>query len=178
MRQGSCVLCTSRARSGLPTSLVTPFISELHENFAHHDTHHPTVQPSHLTTQHRTTPTLQHPTHHPTQHTTPNQTTQTLVFGVLFLLGISTSSMKHSPLTQQPQAQAITQCTSWRSGGSPSCLGGPSHGWVPVDTHSTPVLTSVRRLWVAHSPQAHHEPNAQTSDEPTTPKLFQLLLQN
>ena len=31
----------------------------------------------------------------------------------------------------------------------PSCLGGGPHGWVPVNTHSTPVLTSVRRLWVA-----------------------------
>ena len=30
-----------------------------------------------------------------------------------------------------------------------SCLDGEPHGWVPVDTHSTPVLTSVRRLWVA-----------------------------
>ena len=40
--------------------------------------------------------------------------------------------------------------TSWRSDGSPSCLGGSSHGWVPVNTHSTPVPTSVGRLWVAH----------------------------
>ena len=32
--------------------------------------------------------------------------------------------------------------TSWRSDGSPSCLGGSSHGWVPVITHSTPVPTS------------------------------------
>ena len=31
----------------------------------------------------------------------------------------------------------------------PSCLGGGPHGWVAVSTHSTPVLTSVRRLWVA-----------------------------
>ena len=30
---------------------------------------------------------------------------------------------------------------------SPPCLGEGPHGWVPVDTHSTPVLTSVRRLW-------------------------------
>ena len=43
---------------------------------------------------------------------------------------------------------------SWRSGGSPSCLGGSSHVWVPVRTHSTLVPTSVRRLWVAH--QLHH----------------------
>ena len=41
--------------------------------------------------------------------------------------------------------------TSWRSDGSPSCLGGSSHGWVRVKTtHSTPVPTSVERLWVAH----------------------------
>ena len=30
-----------------------------------------------------------------------------------------------------------------------SCLDGGPHGWVLVDSHSTPVLTSVRRLWVA-----------------------------
>ena len=46
----------------------------------------------------------------------------------------------------------------------PSCLGGGPHGWVPVDTHSTPVLTSVRRLWVAcvvqepNTPQEHAQP--------------------
>ena len=32
--------------------------------------------------------------------------------------------------------------------GSPPCLG--RGGWVPVKTHSTPVPTSVGRLWVAH----------------------------
>ena len=37
-----------------------------------------------------------------------------------------------------------------------SCLDGGPQGWVPVDTHSTPVLTSVRRLWVAY---AVYEPN-------------------
>ena len=35
-------------------------------------------------------------------------------------------------------------------------LDGGKHGWVPVDTHRTPVLISVRRLWVAH---VLHEPN-------------------
>ena len=40
----------------------------------------------------------------------------------------------------------------------PSCLGGGPHGWVPVDTHSTPVLTSVRRLWVAYVVQEPNEP--------------------
>ena len=45
-----------------------------------------------------------------------------------------------------------------------SCLDGGLHGWVPVDTHSTPVLTSVRRLWVAYvvqepnTPQEHAQP--------------------
>ena len=32
---------------------------------------------------------------------------------------------------------------SWRFDGSPSWLGGSSHGWVPVKTHSAPVPTSV-----------------------------------
>ena len=47
---------------------------------------------------------------------------------------------------------------------SSSCLDGEPHGWVPVDTHSTPVLTSVRRLWVAYvlyepnEPQEHAQP--------------------
>ena len=41
---------------------------------------------------------------------------------------------------------------------SPPSLGEGSHGWVPVDTHSTPVLTSVRRLWVAY---LVYEPNTQ-----------------
>ena len=47
---------------------------------------------------------------------------------------------------------------------SPPCLGEGPHGWVPVDTHSTPVLTSVRRLWVANvlyepdEPQEHAQP--------------------
>ena len=31
----------------------------------------------------------------------------------------------------------------------PFCLGGGLHGWVPVDTHSTPVPTALGRLWVA-----------------------------
>ena len=31
----------------------------------------------------------------------------------------------------------------------PSCLGGGPHEWVPVDTHSTPVPSSLERLWVA-----------------------------
>ena len=30
-----------------------------------------------------------------------------------------------------------TQGTSWRSGDPPPCLGGTSHWWVPVNTHST-----------------------------------------
>ena len=46
--------------------------------------------------------------------------------------------------------------TSWRSDVPPPCLDGASHGWVPVNTHGTPVLTSVRRPWVAQPrPRAH-----------------------
>ena len=39
----------------------------------------------------------------------------------------------------------------------PPCLDGASHGWVPVDTHSTPVLTTVRRLSVSSATKRHHE---------------------
>ena len=47
---------------------------------------------------------------------------------------------------------------------SPPCLGEGPHGWVPVDTHNAPVLTTVRRLWVAYVlyepnvPQEHEQP--------------------
>ena len=51
---------------------------------------------------------------------------------------------------------SIHASTSWRSDGSPSCLGGSSHGWVPVNTHSIPVPTSVGRLWVACSLALQH----------------------
>ena len=48
--------------------------------------------------------------------------------------------------------------TSWRSDVPPPCLGGASHRWVPVNTHGTPVLISVRRPWVAQPrPRAQHK---------------------
>ena len=49
--------------------------------------------------------------------------------------------------------------TSWRSDVPPPCLGGASHGWVPVNTHSTPVPNSVKRSWV-NQPR----PRARASD--------------
>ena len=37
-------------------------------------------------------------------------------------------------------------------------LGGSSHRWVPVNTHSTPLPSMNGRLWVAqHQPLAHHK---------------------
>ena len=39
-----------------------------------------------------------------------------------------------------------------------------SHGWVPVNTHSTPVLTSVRKLWV---PRPQNDRDS-TNDEPNS----------
>ena len=63
------------------------------------------------------------------------------------------SLTSHTTATEQTTTQAITQCESRRSDGSPSCLGGSAHGWVVVNTRITPVLTTVRRLWVAHTPQ-------------------------
>ena len=57
--------------------------------------------------------------------------------------------------------QATTNCTSWRSDGSPSCLGGSSHRWVPGHhTHSTPV--PLRRESVGGSAQTHNTRQRQT----------------
>ena len=47
-------------------------------------------------------------------------------------------------------AHSAIHNTSWRSAGSPPCLSESTHGWVPVNTHSTPVLPKGMRLWVAH----------------------------
>ena len=61
-----------------------------------------------------------------------------------------------------------------------SCLDGGPHGWVPVDTHSTPVLTSVRRLvaYVVHEPnqpqedaQPVHGSGARVQDHDRTSQL-------
>ena len=47
----------------------------------------------------------------------------------------------------------------------PSCLGGRLHGGVQVYTHSTPVLTSVRRLWVAQTtPRAQRSAKESSSN--------------
>ena len=51
---------------------------------------------------------------------------------------------------------------SWRSDGSPSCLGGSSHRWVLVKTHSTPVPTSVGTSSTTHnneSKKTQHDNN-------------------
>ena len=63
------------------------------------------------------------------------------------------SLTSHMTVTEQTmtQAQATAHGTSWRSDVSPPCLGGSSHGWVPVDTNNAPVLPKGRKLWVAHS---------------------------
>ena len=55
---------------------------------------------------------------------------------------------------------------SWRSGTSTTLVEVP-HGWVPVNTHSTPVLTSVRRLWVARYTETTEDRDT-TTDEPDT----------
>ena len=44
-------------------------------------------------------------------------------------------------------AQATAHGTSCRSDGSPPCLGGSSHGWVPVDSHSTPCSRKGGGCW-------------------------------
>ena len=52
----------------------------------------------------------------------------------------TTHSRPRRHLTTQARALRVTP---------PPCLGGASHGCVPVETHSTPVLPTVGRLWVA-----------------------------
>ena len=41
--------------------------------------------------------------------------------------------------TAQCNAAAVQQPEGWRIVDPPPCLGGSTHRWVPVDTHSTPV---------------------------------------
>ena len=57
---------------------------------------------------------------------------------------------------QDNDTSATTQITSWRCHGPPSCLGGSSHRWVLVNTHSTPMPTTVGRPWVAQQHYPHH----------------------
>ena len=54
----------------------------------------------------------------------------------------------------QCMAAAEQQPEGWRIVDPPPCLGGSTHRWVPVDTHSTP---GARKgwLWVAHVIRQH-----------------------
>ena len=46
--------------------------------------------------------------------------------------------------------------TSWRFADPPPCLGGSSHRWVPVNTHSAPVpLRRDAVGWLTSQPLAH-----------------------
>ena len=66
-------------------------------------------------------------------------------------------------MSPQNRSTSSSVCKAGALVPPPSCLGGGPHGWVPVDTHSTPVLISVRRLRVAYvvyepnHPQEHAE---------------------
>ena len=74
------------------------------------------------------------------------------------VLGSNTSHLSHDDHrarqrhkhSQPRRARADSLMTT------PSCLGGSSHGWVPVNTHSTSVPTSVGRLRVAQQHYPHH----------------------
>ena len=59
--------------------------------------------------------------------------------------------------------QTNRHSTSWRSDVPPPCLGGASHGCVPVNTHGTPVLIQVRRPWVAQPRPRTRAGDTQTS---------------
>ena len=76
--------------------------------------------------------------------------------------------MSRLKVPQTTSTRATMHCTSWRSDGSPSCLGGSSHWWVPVNTHSTPV--PLRREAVGGSAQIHNTRQRQTM----SPDLYPL----
>ena len=73
----------------------------------------------------------------------------------------------HLLLHKQPR-----NAKSWRSDATHHLVWmGASHGWVPVDTHSTPVSSSEGRLWVArHSNTARNKmsPNSDIEDSKST----------
>ena len=71
------------------------------------------------------------------------------------VLGNSTSHLSRDDHRARQRRKHSQPSTSWRLDGSPSYLGGTSHGWVPVSTHSTPVPTTVGRLWVAQQQYPH-----------------------
>ena len=50
----------------------------------------------------------------------------------------------YNPHLLDNRGTSSSVCKAGALAPSPSCLGGGPHGWVPVDTHSTPVLTSTQ----------------------------------
>ena len=73
---------------------------------------------------------------------------------------LDTSSVGESRLYDDSLTTTITlhnTSTSWRSDVSIILPGWSITRVGPVDTHSTPVLTTVRRLWVALPQNKHHE---------------------
>ena len=74
---------------------------------------------------------------------------------------MSCRSTAQKSMSPRNRSTSSSVCKAGALVPSPPCLGEGPHGWVPVDTHSTPVLTSVRRLWVAYvvfepnTPQEH-----------------------
>ena len=63
---------------------------------------------------------------------------------------LQTRSQLHTTQTTQARVGALMSPSS--------CLDGASHGWVPVNTHSTPVPGTPGRLWVAHQQQQDMSP--------------------
>ena len=59
---------------------------------------------------------------------------------------IGNTSALHHKTTGDRHDHVCDNTTKCERAGAPTTLPG---WWVPVNTHSTPVLTSVRRLWVA-----------------------------
>ena len=73
-------------------------------------------------------------------------------------LKYSVGAQLYIPHLHDNRSTSSSVCKAGALVPSPPCLGEGPHGWVPVDTHSTPVLTSVRRLWVAYVSYGPNEP--------------------
>ena len=88
----------------------------------------------------------------------------------LFLICRSTALFSSSPRNRSTSSSV---CKAGALVPSPPCLGEGPHGWVPVDTHSTPVPSStgeaVGVVFEPNTPQEHaqlaHYPKRRRGDQ-------------
>ena len=84
----------------------------------------------------------------------PRFTTRAFDRGGVFVGSMFNMVARAHMYAAQCNAAAVQQPEGWRIVDPPPCLGGSTHRWVPVDTHSTPVPRK-GWLWVAHVIRQH-----------------------